>query len=49
MVYLAVTSSGLKDALRAANASDAVWCGSDAISESDYATLTLHHKVTRVR
>ncbi|WP_431262584.1 hypothetical protein ACQ859_20940 [Roseateles chitinivorans] len=39
MVFLAITPTGLADALRAAKADDAVWCGSDAITEADYATL----------
>lgn len=39
MVFLAITPSGLADALRVAKVDDAVWCGSDAIAEADYATL----------
>jgi len=39
MVFLAITPAGLADALRAARADDAIWCGSDAITEADYATL----------
>ena len=39
MVFLAITPAGLADALRAAKGHDAVWCGSDAIAEADYATL----------
>lgn len=39
MVFLAITSAGLADALRAARTDDAVWCGSEAITEADYATL----------
>jgi hypothetical protein len=35
MVFLAITSTGLADAFRAASAEDAVWCGSDAIAEAD--------------
>lgn len=38
MIFLAITSTGLAQALRAATENDAVWCGSDAISEADYAT-----------
>ena len=41
MVYLAITPVGLAKALSVATETDAVWCGSDAISEADYATLTL--------
>jgi len=37
MVFLAITPTGLAQALRAATESDAIWCGSDAISEADYA------------
>lgn len=37
MVLLAITPDGLEDALRVAAATGAsVWCGADAISESDY-------------
>ena len=39
MVFLAITPAGLTDALRAARADDAIWCGSDAITEADYARL----------
>ncbi|WP_279211695.1 hypothetical protein [Delftia acidovorans] len=37
MVFLAITSTGLAQALRAATENDAIWCGSDAISVADYA------------
>jgi hypothetical protein len=38
MVLLAISKTGLDDALRlAADGTAAVWCGSDAISEADYA------------
>lgn len=41
MVFLAITSAGLGDALRLrGDAAVAVWCGSDAISDADYAALT---------
>lgn len=41
MVFLAITSAGLQDALRhRRDAAIAIWCGSDAISEADYAVLT---------
>lgn len=37
MVFLAITSTGLKEALRLAQADNsAAWCGADAISEADY-------------
>ncbi len=40
MVFLAITPSGLREALReAARTSSAVWCGADAISEQDFAAL----------
>lgn len=39
MIFLAITPAGLVDALRAAKVGDAVWCGSDAITESEYAIL----------
>jgi len=40
MVFLALTPVGLVEALRVRrDTADAVWCGSDAISEADYAAL----------
>ncbi|WKB56024.1 hypothetical protein [Eleftheria terrae] len=39
MVFLAITPAGLADALRAAKPHDFVWCGSDAITEGEYAAL----------
>jgi methylmalonyl-CoA mutase cobalamin-binding subunit len=40
MVFLALTPAGLVEALRVrGNKANAVWCGSDAISEADYAAL----------
>lgn len=40
MVYLAITSQGLMHALRANERTEApIWCGSDAISESDFEKL----------
>ncbi|MFS2166017.1 hypothetical protein [Variovorax sp. Varisp62] len=40
MIFLAITPSGLKDALREAARSGAtVWCGADAVSEEDFDTL----------
>jgi len=42
MVFLAITTAGLSDALRLRrDAAVAVWCGSDAISEADYAALNV--------
>lgn len=39
MIFLAITAAELNDALQTACASDAIWCGADAISESDYAVM----------
>lgn len=39
MIYLAITPAGLAEALRAASPSDAVWCGSKAIGEGEFAAL----------
>jgi len=39
MVFVAVTSVGLAEALRQAASDDAIWCGSDAISEAEYVRL----------
>jgi hypothetical protein len=39
MVFVATTSAGLTEALRRAGADDAIWCGSDAISEAEYVQL----------
>jgi hypothetical protein len=39
MVFVAVTSTGLAEALRQAASDDAIWCGSDTISEADYAKM----------
>jgi len=40
MVYLAITSQGLQHALRAVEKCSApIWCGSEAISESDFENL----------
>jgi hypothetical protein len=37
MVFLAITSAGLAEALRLARSDGSpVWCGADAISETDY-------------
>jgi len=43
MVFLAITPSGLADALRTAGPDDAVWCGSDAISQEEYELLAVHN------
>ncbi len=37
IIFLAITPTGLAQALRAATENDAIWSGSDAISEADYA------------
>ena len=39
MVFVATTSAGLAEALRRADSDDAIWCGSDVISEGEYAQL----------
>jgi len=39
MVFVAVTPAGLAEALRQAASDDAVWCGSDTISEAEYQQL----------
>jgi hypothetical protein len=39
MVFVAVTSAGLTEALRRAVGDDVIWCGSDAISEAEYSQL----------
>lgn len=36
MVFLAITPAGLADALHAAKVDDAIWCGSDAITDAEY-------------
>jgi hypothetical protein len=39
MIYLAITSEGLAQALHVAGNGDAVWCGADAISETAWVAL----------
>jgi hypothetical protein len=39
MIFLAITPAGLAEALRTAKPNDHVWCGSEAISEADWAAL----------
>ena len=39
MVFVAVTPVGLAEALRRATSDDAIWCGSDTISEAEYAAM----------
>jgi ABC-type branched-subunit amino acid transport system permease subunit len=40
MVFLAIISVGLKEALRlAANSKTAIWCSSDALSEAEFEAL----------
>jgi hypothetical protein len=36
MIYLAITPAGLADALHSAKSDDAIWCGSDAITQAEY-------------
>jgi hypothetical protein len=44
MVFLAITRSGLNEAMALAESNHTpVWCGSDAISEHDYANLKTHN------
>ena len=46
MIYLAITSGGLAQALAAASEDDVVWCGSDAIDEATY-RASLPHGLSR--
>ena len=39
MVFVAVSPTGLAEALRRASSDDAIWCGSDTISEAEYAAM----------
>ena len=40
MVFLAITATGLKDAMQSRSDNfTPIWCGSDAISEEDYGLL----------
>lgn len=39
MVFVAITAVGLAEALRRASSEDEIWCGSDTISESEYARV----------
>ena len=39
MVFIAVTPAGLAEALRRATSDDAIWCGSDTISEAEYVAM----------
>ncbi len=39
MVFVAVTPAGLAEALRLATSDDAIWCGSDTISEGEYVAM----------
>lgn len=43
IVFLAITPAGLADALRTAKADEAIWCGSDAMTEADYKALDRPH------
>ena len=39
MVFLAITPGGLAESIRMAAGTEAVWCGSDAISEAEFQAL----------
>ena len=39
MVFLAITAAGLAQALQTARADDVIWCGADAIGDTDYLDL----------
>lgn len=39
MIYVAITASGLRAAINAAQPADAVWCGADAISAADFKAI----------
>ena len=39
MIYLAITPAGLTDAMRIATSTDAVWCGSGAVSDVEFALM----------
>jgi len=39
MVFVAVTPAGLAEALRRATSDEAIWCGSDTISEAEYVAM----------
>ncbi len=39
MIYLAITPAGFDNARRAAGEGDAVWCGSAAVSDQDFAQM----------
>jgi len=39
MVFVATTSAGLAEGLRRADGDDAIWSGSDVISETEYMQL----------
>ncbi len=39
MVFVAVSSVGLAEALSRASSGDAIWCGSDTISEAEHAAM----------
>ena len=39
MIFVATTSAGLAEALRRADSGDAIWCGSDVISDAEYVQL----------
>ncbi|HEY8974588.1 MAG TPA: hypothetical protein VIN75_10255 [Burkholderiaceae bacterium] len=39
MVFVATTAAGLTEALRRADGDNAIWCGSDVITEIEYVQL----------
>ena len=47
MVYLAITPTGLAEAMSAAPSPSTVWCGADAISEEAYAAIPVGGRPTR--
>ena len=39
MIYVAITASGLRAAIKAAKPADFIWCGADAISAGDFRAI----------
>ena len=39
MIYVAITAPGLRAALKAAQPTDFIWCGADAISIGDFRAI----------
>jgi hypothetical protein len=46
MVFLAITPAGLAEALRLAAGTSPVWCGADALTESEFSAMQANN-VTR--